>query len=324
MTGVRFVIDDASQCSTQRAVLSAFAAELERCARGEIVRSSQLASLPTWDDAPAESSRRLGMRLLALKAAPGLMTVFLPGHVVPGEIDSVGPFNGALAARGLAAVADLDMFVVDNAHPELLIFQDFLSTHVDYESISRYERFSVVDLPIWLQSGGLSSTPQLHLRPWYSAFSPARMRWLEWVKLAMDQGLLDLDMVDEDIRSGLARPSLRHDFKALEQGAMSPALFDTTLDSLFVPPERRLTEEQYLLLHSDELQNRTVKFSRLTKASGKVAKSGEPKARFKSLEQPLRFFRWLPRLGLRSAYTLYAVTVRSVVKKLRGRGRAKS
>ncbi|MBR0566019.1 hypothetical protein J5J83_07820 [Azoarcus sp. L1K30] len=323
MTRVRFILDDATQCNTQRAVLSAFAADLEKRAQGEIVRSSQLTEWRTWDDVPAESSRRLALRLLALESAPDLVTVFLPGHIVPGEIALLASGTEALAAYGFTTVADLDLFVVDNAHAQVRQFQDFVSSGADYEAISRYEGFSAGSLPMQIGADGLTSALLFTQRPWYSAFSPARIRWLGWVKQAMAMGVLDAGMVDDDIRAGLVRPSLQCDVNALLEGGVAPQMPDLTLDSLFVVPEQRLTAEQYLLLHSDELQRRTVRYSKLKKGSGKVAKSRTLKSRLKGFRRPLRFLRRLPSLGFRAAYVLYSMTARPAVKRLRERSRAK-
>lgn len=309
MTRLRFLLDDAPQCKTQQAILSVFAADLQERALAEVVLSSRLTELRHWSDVPPESSNRLALRLHALQPAPHLWTVFLPGHIVPGSIASASRCDGALATREFTTVADLDVFTVDNMHPDCQQLHDFAAAHPDYEAISRYASLSATDIPSWLVSGGLTSARQLTQRPWYSAFAPTRLQWLGWAKKAMERGLLNLAMVEEDVRTGQVRPSLLAEVKAVMQGTDAPALPDLTLDMLFMAPERRLTDQQYRFLHSAELQRRTIKFARLNSA-GKHSKQGLLKYLWGS-------FRRLPRRSVQAAYHLYSITVRPAVQRLR-------
>jgi hypothetical protein len=309
VTQLRFLIDDTTQCKTQQAVLLAFAADLEERALGKVVRSSLLPELRQWGDVPAESSRRLALRILALQPAPDLLTVFLPGHIVPGRIDSMSQQSAALTACECAVLADLDLFTIDNAHREAQLLHDFVVANPDYESVSSYDGFNTAALPSWLVSGGLISTLQLTQRPWYSAFAPTRIQWLIWVKKAIELGFLDIAMVEEDVHASLVRPSLLSDIKALLDGINAPPMPDLTLDSIFVPPERRLTDIQYRLLHSAELQMRSIKYAK-RKTASKLAKQGTRK----SLMHLLRPFL---KLGYRAAYFVYSVTARPAVVRLR-------
>ena len=147
---------------------------------------------------------------------------------------------------------------------------------------------------------------------------------MEWVQRALERGLLDIEMVNEDIRAGLVRPSLRQDVESLTREQALPVLPDTTPDAVFVPPELRLTDEQFLLLHSRALQERTIRFGKQRKGTGKAEKGGTGKGRLKSIRRSLRFVRRLPQLGLRAAYLVYSVTARPAVTRLRARSRAKS
>jgi hypothetical protein len=117
-------------------------------------------------------------------------------------------------------------------------------------------------------------------------------------------------MVEEDVRTGMARPSLVAEVKAVMLGTEVPALLpDLTLDALFMAPERRLTEIQRRLLQSVELQKRTIQFSRRN-ATKKSAKQG-------LLKYLQRSLRRLPRLGFHAAYLLYSMTLRPSVKRIR-------
>jgi hypothetical protein len=307
---VRFLLDDATPCRTQQAVLSVFATDLEERMRGTVIRASQLTGMRQWADVPTESSRRLGLRLLALQPAPDHLTIFLPGHIVPGTIDMGSRWGSALAAREFSTVADLDLFAVDNAGSEVLQFHESVVAHPDYESVSRYAGFTSVALPGWLVSGGLTSALQLTQRPWYCAHAPTRLQWLGWVKRAVERGFLDLSMVEEDVRTRIARPSLLAEVKAVMLGTDVPALPDLTLDAIFMAPERRLTEIQRRLLHSVELQKRTIQFARRN-ATKKLSKQGL----LKYLQRSLR--RRLPRLGFHAAYFVYSMTLRPAVKRIR-------
>lgn len=265
MTRLFFLLDDAQQCRTQQAVLSAFAAELGERALGEVVFASRLTGLPHWSDVSSESSARLAVRLHALQPAADSCTVFLPGHIVPGPIVSTSRWDGALATRDFSTVADLDLFAIDNAHPDVRRMHDLSVAHPDYEVISRYAAFSTTDLPEWLVSGSLTSALQLTQRPWYFAFAPTRLQWLGWVKIALEREFLTLSMVEEDVGEAWVRPSLLDDVKALRLGIAAPPMPDLTLDSDFIPPEHRLTPCQYRLLHSSELQKRIVLYRKRSK-----------------------------------------------------------
>jgi hypothetical protein len=309
VTRLRFLLDDATQCKTQQVILSVFATDLEKGELVEVVLSSRLPELRRWSDAPPESSKRLGLRLQALQPEPNLWTVFLPGHIVPGSIASASRWEGALGTREFTTVADLDLFAVNNTHPDCQQFHDFASVHQDYESISSYNNLSATDIPAWLVSGGLISARQLTQRPWYSAFAPTRLQWLGWAKKAMDRGLLNLAIVEEDIRTGQVRPSLLEDLKGLHLVIDVTPLPDLTLDALFMAPERRLTDIQHRLLHSAELQKRTAQYARRN-ATSKLSKLG-------LLRYLWHYLRRLPKLGFNAAYFVYSRTLRPAVKRLR-------
>ncbi len=314
MTRLRFLLDDAGQSQTQKAVLSAFASDLEERTQGEIVWSSQLPQTRQWEDVPAESSRRLGLRLMALEPAPGRLTVFLPGHIVPGVVEP--PIHGdeKLATSSFSTVAGLDLFVVDNAGRETQQYHDFVLAHPDYEAVSSYAAFRTGDLPSWLVSAGLTSPLKLTERPWYTAFAPVRAAWLGWVRKALEQNRLTLSMVEDDVRNGLVRPSLLEEVRSLSDSAAIPAVPDLTLDTLFAAPERRLTAAQRRLLHSPELQARTLQYAQ-RQAAHKLA--SRPWYRrhpiLGYIKKPLRF-------GYRVAYAAYAASLRPWVKRLRQKG----
>lgn len=320
MTQLRFLLDDAGQSQTQKAVLSAFASDLEERTKGEIVWSSQLPETRRWEDVPAESSRRLGLRLVALAPAPGRLTVFLPGHIIPGEVAPPLHGDGKLAASRFSTVADLDLFVMGNAGNEAQLYHDFVLAHPDYEAVSSYATFGAGALPGWLTSGGLTSAIKLTERPWYSAFAPARSAWLGWVRKALEQDCLTLAMVEDDVRNGLVRPSLLEEIRNLSDSAAIPATPDLTLDALFVAPERRLTVAQQLVLHSPELQARTLLYAKW-KANHKLAKQQKewhqkhPVRGYikKALKKGLKF-------GYHIAYAAYAASLRPLVKRLRQKG----
>lgn len=320
MTQLRFLLDDAGQSQTQKAVLSAFASDLEERTKGEIVWSSQLPETRQWEDVPAESSRRLGLRLMALEPAPGLLTVFLPGHIVPGEVNTPHLGDWTLATSRFSTVADLDLFVVDNAGNEVQQYQDFVLAHPDYEAASSYAAFRAGDLPGWLVSAGLTSSLKLTERPWYTAFSPARAAWLGGVRKALEQNRLTLSMVEDDVRNGLVRPSLLEEVRSLSDSAAIPEIPDLTLDSLFASPERRLTVAQQLLLHSPELQARTLQYA-TRKAAHKLARQ----QREWHQKHPVRSYikkvvKKTLKFGYHVAYAAYAASLRPLVKRLRQKG----
>lgn len=332
MPRLRLLIDDAPACLTQRAVLAEFAALLSAREGGfggpgdvtgrdvEVTWSSALRDLPSWPEVPAECSRRLAVRVAALAPLPDTVTVFLPAHAI------VQPFNIAqamagrpahtLASNGIAAVADLDLFVVDNASAEVAAYRAHLQAHPDYESASRYEAFVAGALPAWLVEGGLSSACLFTRRPWYSAHAPDRGAWLSVVARALDTGRLTLAMVADDVRHGRVRPSLLEEVQSLRGEPLPAGGADLTLDALFVPPERRLPPAQRALLHSRELHNRTLAYARRNSAR-KGGRKGGLRGGVRAVLRPLRQT-W--RLGWRVLHAIYAASLRPLVHRLRALG----
>jgi len=333
MNRLRFLIDDAPACHTQRAVLADFAARLPQAAHGslEVLWSSALRGLPAWPDVPAESSRRLAVRLAALAPQADTVTVFLPAHTVPGPVEwpPAGELRPAqaLASEGVTAVADLDLFVIDNASPQAAALHAHLLAHPGYESASRHEAFTPGPLPAWLVGGGLSSARLFTRRPWYSAHAPQRQAWLEAVGRSLDAGRLTLAMVADDVRHHRVRPSLREEVSALRGEPLPAGGADLTLDALFIPPERRLPPAQRALLHSRALQRRNLAFARRNgerkgsrgrRRSGWVASAWGPLSRH--LRQAWRQGR---RLGWRVLHAAYAASLRPLVHRLRAPGGAR-
>lgn len=317
MPELRFLIDDEGQCRTQRAVLSVFAAALTQGHDAKVSWSSKLQVIRYWEDVPTESARRLDLRLQALEPAAGWVTVFLPGHIVPGDLGAWGISGQALATNRFTTVADLDVFVADNGAADLCQFYEHAGSHPDYEAIGRYDQFTSDELPDWLTRGGLVSALSFTQRPWYSGKAGVREQWLGWVQKALEQGALTLAMVEEDVRQGKARPSLIAEVKALLNGVEVRELPDLTLDSLFVFPECRLSATQFQLLNSEDLQRRTLEFAgrNMKRKAFKQKKFGARD----SLRRGVKRLRRLLLLCLQAAYTGYAATLRPLVKSLRER-----
>lgn len=343
MTRLRFLIDDVPACLTQRAVLADFAATLADGAEVEVLWTSALRGLPSWPDVPAESSRRLAVRLAALAPLADTVTVFLPAHTLPGPV-AVPPPGGlglvpALATDGATAVADLDLFVVDNASAEAEALRAYLLAHPGYESASRHEAFAVGPWPAWLVGGGLSSARLFTRRPWYSAHAPQSGPWLQAVARALDAGRLTPAMVTDDVQSARVRPSLREEVAALRGEPLPAGGADLTLDALFVPPERRLPTAQRALLHSHALQHRTLRYARRNgERKGtrprRDTQDGLPalaRSLLRPLSRPLlrparHALRWGWRLawrtGWRVLHAAYAASLRPLVHRWRAPGGA--
>ena len=315
MTELRFLIDDVGQSRSQRAVLASFARSLP--APAEVAWSSALAQPRRWDDAPAESARRLGLRLQALAPAPGRRTVFIPGHVVPGAVQA---FTAEVPATDLPAsttVAALDLFVADNAHPLAAEYAAHCAAHPDYESCSGHPGAGFTCLPVWLTAGGLSSALLLTQRPWYAARVGSSRQWLEWLARAMQQGLLTLADVAADIREGLVRPSLLAEAQALAAGSAPTSAADTTLDAIFVCPERRVPDAQYAMLHSAALQERMLLHAKLKGArKAQAARGGRSASPLRTAYRTLRSAaKRVYSLGFRGLYLCYSVTLRPLIRR---------
>jgi len=269
MEQVKVLVDDSVGCNTQRAVLSAFVSELRKNKSLSVIEMSKEPLSIIWSDVPAESSRQLALRLFAFQSK-STMTVFLPGHIIPGRIDSANTFHSAICANNFRCVSGLDISVIRHAHKDVQFFLNFVDTHPNYNSVGGYENFNVERLPAWLVAGGLISALDICKRPWYFAQTPARIQWLYWVRKAIDQGLLNIQMVENDVSKGVVRPSLLSDVKQLILGVENP-LIQTTVDSFFTPPESALNCERLQILNSEELQQRAIKYF---KNKGLNAKAG--------------------------------------------------
>lgn len=322
MTRLRLLIDDAAACLTQRAVLATYAATLAGRADTEVILTSELPQAPGWPDVPTQSSRRLAAIVAAFAALPGTCTVFLPAHTLPGDIGTPAGLPHTLASDGALAVADLDLFIVDNASPQVAAFQAHLGAAADYEAISRYDGFSAGPLPGWLTAGGLVSARRYTDRPWYSIHAPGRTRWLECVGQALDRGDLSLAQVAADVAQGDVRPSLLQEVQAVRAMPVPLAGPDLTLDALFVAPPRRLPPAQLALLHSPALQRRMLDYAERNSArkpgkAGKLVRNAGRLALVRKLVRPA----W--RLGWRLLHAVYAVSLRPAVRRWRAAGGAR-
>lgn len=327
MACLRFLIDDVPACLTQRAVLADFAALLEARACGsavEVLWSSALRGLPSWTDVPPESSRRLAVRLAALAPLPDTVTIFVPAHALVQPLDVARATawrpGCTLACDGFPAIADLDLFAVANASPEVAALQAFLQSHTGYDAASRYDAFTTRPLPAWLVTGGLSSARLFTHRPWYSVQAPQRGPWLQAVGRALDSGRLTLGQVADDVRRARVRPSLLEDVAALRGGAGVAGGPDLALDALFIPPECRLTGAQRVMLHSQALQCRTLAFARRRA----TRKEGRWPFRLPSLRQAWRAgWRMGWRMARRALAAACAASLRLLVHRLRSPGGAR-
>jgi hypothetical protein len=206
----------------------------------------------------------------------------------------------AIATNSFTTVRSLDLFIINNASPELSQFQIFTQTNSDYEQLSNFDLFSISELPDWLTDGGLKSCLHFTDRPWYSVFAPSRSEWLAWVQRALEHGNLTISMIKQDIHNGLARPSLLDDVIQIinNQALTSFPCTASTLDSLFIFPECRLSDTQYRLLHSESLQARTLEFAR--------QQQKRKQKKLKSLIQ----------LAHVTVYKIYTISLRPLVKVL--------
>lgn len=323
MTRLRLLIDDAAACLTQRAVLATYAASLAGRPEIELILTSAWSEAPRWPDVPLQASCRLAAIVAAFVSRPGTCTVFLPAHTIPAAIGTPAGLQHTLASDGALAVADLDLFIVDNESPQVAAFQAHLHASSDYEAISRYDDFSAGVLPGWLTSGGLASARRYTDRPWYSIHAPSRTRWLEWVGQALDRGDLTLAMVATDVAQGNVRPSLLQEVKALRATPLPVEEPDLTLDTLFVVPPCQLTPGQIARLHSPALQQRMLDFAH--RNSGRKAAKPRKLARASGARAlVLKLLRPAWRLGWRLLHAVYAVSLRPAVRRWRAPGGLRS
>lgn len=255
MSALRFIIDDAEVCATQKAVLRTYADALRQL--GHLVQWGAAVTAPAaWADAPKESARRLALRCAALRSKD-MPTVFLPGHIVPEVPPSDAAITAPLVSASFNDVADLDVFAVQGVNDN--IDRLFHAQTPKYDFVARTTGLSATPPPAWL---GNMSCLRFDDRPWYNAYAPQRAAWLAWVQRAVQAGHLTAKMIAADIMAGNVRPSLQVDMTQLMAGgAAAPAAF-YPLDTVFIAPECRLTPAQRKLLYSKDLQIRTRKFAK--------------------------------------------------------------
>lgn len=213
---------------------------------------------------------------------PDCCTLFLPGHIVPGaELQLLaGPF---MDMDDCACLVNLDVFFVNNCSSSVLNFSRQAHLNPDYQSLSSHSVAGIATIPTWVFASGLKSAQQLNSRPWYFARAPAREQWLTWVSKALQQGQLTIKDAEDDVRQGLARPSLLQEITAIANDDVSRAMPDITIDSLYVPPEVRVPKSQIALLHSMELQERALHFRKLNTKAKKASLSYSPQEIKRSL-----------------------------------------
>lgn len=313
MESLRILIDDESQCRTQRAVLAAFALSLPRA---DVTWSSRLPPVQGWADAPAASARRLRALLVALGPKAGRCTLYLPGHVVPGDRFAASPGNAGVPVPTSTTIADLDVFLADNGSHAATQFAQHAELNPDYQSCSAFPAAGLATVPPWLSASGMASPGLLTARPWYFVHVPARGQWLAWLRKAIDAGLLTVEDVQADVEEGLVRPSLVADAQAVAAGLGLPAVPDTSLDALFVCPEVRLSDSQYAMLHSASLQARTLRYHRMEAArkSAEAREAPPAQPRLAWPERAKRQVRSLGRRAVKKAYYYYAISLRPLIR----------
>ena len=304
MKNIRFFLDDHQVCETQKAVLLAFVEDLKKHKNTEIVLASELTKPYKWDDVAEVASTNLWLRLEAFQPLAHTVTVFLPGHIIPAHIESFEISETTLETSKFTTVAYLDFFFVHNDSMEVKKFNEFIKENPTYEAVSNYSSFSTKNFQEWLMKSGIKSALLFTDRPWYNSNARYRSQWLEWVKIAIQKKYLTLSMIESDILNKKVRPSLLQDVKTIIQTGVEPKIsIYATLDTMFSYPEIRLTDEQYQMLHSSQLQTRTLKNMR---ASKKLKKT--------SLKKLLKCILSLP---YRVVYKVYAIIFNILIRLLR-------
>jgi hypothetical protein len=314
MQQVRILVDDLVGCNTQRAVLSVFVSELRKNKFLSVIEMSREPMPEIWDDVPVKSSNNLAARLSAFKSTVPV-TVFLPGHIIPGDITPVDTFHGAICANNFRSVSGLDIFVVKNKHKQVQKFLDFVAVNPDYDSVADYISFDVDKLPNWIFAGGVASVLDLRKRPWYFAQTSVHTQWLSWVKKAIDQGFLNIEMVEDDVSKGVVRPSLLGDVKQLISGVEDPLIHNVIDDSFFTPPEWTLSYESLKTLNSVELQQRTIEFLNKKVKVGRSYSSLGWAYRIRSVAR--KVIKRASRFCFKFFYSVYSLTIRNLIIYLR-------
>ncbi len=253
----RFVIDDDTECKTQRAVLLAFANALSERRVGDVLLSSNIVNDYLLVGAPINGSVRLSHRLACLTpSVERQRTVFFPAHIVPKKELGFWSSPPLLSDRRVVPmISCLDMFEVDNSSEELLEFSRFMKVESAYDSVSSYNRFSSASISVSPLNVFAASAIKCRMRPWYFRGVALENDWFYWCKMAIDTGCLGMADLKEDVRAGRIRPSLHADVASLSSRMRVLLENGDPADELFVFPERRVSIAQRQLLISGQISS---------------------------------------------------------------------
>ena len=141
-------------------------------------------------------------------------------------------------------------------------------------------------------------------RPWWAASAPAADLWIGQLEKAIETGAVELDVVDQDISKGLARPSLRFQLTHHFNHALDLPATILDLDRFFVVPDLVCDTAQRTMLATTQFEFPQRHTSRLI-FKNKAKIRTKPKARSKSsplalhalnaryyVRSSVRFLRW--------------------------------
>ena len=256
----RVFIDDTDISNTQAAVLDCFISSQTCFENAEIVKASQKTGFYNWSNVDHRVAKRLNFILESLSYVPDTYSVFFPAHTIPSEPFEFDEFDEAISTKSFLSTVKLDLFMVNNGHPDIQYFNVFCDQNKDYSQISDYSNFVVDKNARWISKSGICSAYVQTQRPWYRAGRPFQDQWLNWVTKAANEGFLKEGDMQQDLKKQDVRPSMRLHFGRIFHGLPPQSDINYIADRYYVFPENRLLPEQYKLLHSGFLQKRLEKY----------------------------------------------------------------
>ena len=251
MTNYNVIIDDRYQPEIHKAVLQQFSKNLSKKTNVNVVCSSNMNHETEWINISEYASHKLSAILEAFSPALNTYSLYIPGHVIPADINMDMSITKDIATHDFQNISGLDITIVNNSKSSIRNFMKDVE-QLSYNEINDY-KLEAEYLPENILRSDIVSASLISDRPWYYHSSRYVKLWNECVKSAYENGYLKLDVIEKDIRDGLIRPSCLYDFQNIinENDVQTDNKF---YDKTFTPPEYKTTKKQLSILKKLDLE----------------------------------------------------------------------
>lgn len=246
MTTYNIIINDKYQPECQKAVLKNFYKNLESHEQINVVRSSDISSRMKWSHVSEVPTNHLSMVLEALKPAPDTYSFFIPGHVIPNNINIDEACITGVTTNSFISLSRVDLCLINNACKSIRDFFESIDIN-NYNQINDYTDFNINPFSNNIITKELVSASLISQRPWYYRSSPYKDLWHNKVLDAYNKDYLNMETIKKDIKDGYLRPSFLNDFLEILKQDNSYSDY-TFVDKSFIPPEFSLNINQQSIM----------------------------------------------------------------------------